>query len=305
MRNLAKPSLVAGWSLTKACNLNCRHCSVSAGKKLYNELSLEEIFVILNQLKKLNIKKIELTGGEPLLRKDLFAIIKYAKKKGFIVKLLTNGSLLTKKMLKKLENCNLDKIAVSLDGLSFDVYRKIRPVNKELFDNVINNIKNASKSHIFEKINTVAMKYNFKDIENIVNFCEKNNIKNMRICFFSKMGRGRNLNQIIESEKWINFLTRLKKKIQKKKFKIKIYTGITYFLKDIDESCFLKQKPPEIPLYISSCGDIYLCCMLNSVGNIRKYSFKDILKKINLDKINPCRRGICPLKKFDICNLRL
>ncbi|NPV28125.1 MAG: radical SAM protein [Firmicutes bacterium] len=71
--------LVVTVELTNQCNLRCRHCYASAGEKLYNELSLAEVKELLGELSRLGTMEVEFSGGEPLLRPDLFEIIAYAK----------------------------------------------------------------------------------------------------------------------------------------------------------------------------------------------------------------------------------
>ncbi|MBR9704474.1 radical SAM protein [Candidatus Pacearchaeota archaeon] len=283
-------------SLTNQCNFNCIHCSVNAGEKIKKELNFSEVKNILNQLKKLKVKEIELTGGEPLLRKDLLLIIKYSKKLEFKVKILTNGSLLSKDKINQFRKIGLDKIAISLDGYDYQTYKKIRPVTRTIFLKVLKNIKLVANSGIFIKINTVVMKGNINNLQKIVYFCEKYKIKELRICYFSKVGRGEDLNETIDPKEWVDFIKKLKNK------DIKIYLGFSHA--NFKSSCMLLK---EIPLYISSNGNIHLCPRLKSIGNIRRFQLKDVLKNISnkeefcFSKNNPILENfypVCPLRKF-------
>ena len=71
------PSLVS-WNLTRACNLRCPHCYMEGGTKAENELSTVECLSLIDELKDLGTEMLILTGGEPLLRKDIFEIARYA-----------------------------------------------------------------------------------------------------------------------------------------------------------------------------------------------------------------------------------
>lgn len=281
-------------ALTNKCNYSCKHCSVNSGKKLKNELNLSEIKRLLKKLKNLKVKNVELTGGEPLLKKELLAIIKYAKILNFKVKILTNGSLLTKKRIENLEKAKLDAIALSLDGINYKTYNQLRPITTDTFKKVIKNIKLVANSKIFTKINCVATKFNIKEIPLIVRFCDKNKIPELRICLFTKIGRGINLNEEINPNELINKLKNLKLKFTK------VYTGLNY--SKFKSKCMLKE---EIPLYISANGNIHLCPLLKSQGNIRKDNLRTILNK----QIKSClsrkitTRGlypVCPLRKFKL-----
>jgi len=285
-------------SLTNLCNFKCTHCSVNSGIKLENELSFTEIKDILLQLKKENVKNIELSGGEPLLRKDLYKIINYCKKLEFGVKILTNGSLLNKNNLRKLKKTGLDKIAISLDGSSYEIYKKIRPVKREIFNKVLENIKMAAESGIFVKVNTVAMKSNFKDIKDIIKLCENFGVRELRLCYLSKIGRAEKLNEAINSQLWLSFVKKLHSK------NISIYFGLNYA--GFNSGCLINQ---EIPLYISSIGDIFLCPLSNCAGNIRNATLKNI---ISTAKLNSCINSkkikelfkICPLRKFSLDDIQ-
>src|SRR5690606_6693771 len=75
------PSLVS-WNLTKMCNLRCPHCYMGAGKKAERELTTEECMRVLNELGDLGTEMLILTGGEPLLRRDIFEIASAASARG-------------------------------------------------------------------------------------------------------------------------------------------------------------------------------------------------------------------------------
>lgn len=99
--------------INKNCNLNCKLCLVD--KKEMIELSIDKIKGVIDEAKALGIEAIRITGGEPLLRKDIFEILTYIKSKGFYVLFNTNGILLNHKVIKKLE-VYVDNILVSLQG---------------------------------------------------------------------------------------------------------------------------------------------------------------------------------------------
>jgi len=91
-RILSAPLFVI-WEITGLCNLRCEHCLSSAGDPLPNELSTEEAMRLLDYLETMKVFNINLSGGEPLMRPDIFDIIDYASQKKFSIDLLTNGAL--------------------------------------------------------------------------------------------------------------------------------------------------------------------------------------------------------------------
>ncbi|MBI5871581.1 radical SAM protein, partial [archaeon] len=117
-------------NITNRCNFRCVHCAFDSGMRTMNEFSLNKIRQILIDTKKLGGERIDITGGEPTIRKNIFEIIKIAKSLGYKVELVTNGSLLNKKGLLRLKTIGLDSIAVSLDGSDYGKYSRIRKVSK-------------------------------------------------------------------------------------------------------------------------------------------------------------------------------
>ena len=79
-----KPSLIS-WNLTRMCNLRCPHCYLDAGRKAENELTTGECLELIDEMKALGTEMLILTGGEPLLRKDIYDIAQYASSRGIWV----------------------------------------------------------------------------------------------------------------------------------------------------------------------------------------------------------------------------
>ncbi|WP_130470885.1 radical SAM protein, partial [Candidatus Magnetaquicoccus inordinatus] len=109
---------VVVWNLLRRCNLQCRHCySGSADRDFQGELSREEIFRVLQDLHDCAVPAIILSGGEPLLHPDLFAIAQRAKEMGFYLGLSSNGTLMDARKAEEIQQVGFDYVGVSLDGL--------------------------------------------------------------------------------------------------------------------------------------------------------------------------------------------
>ena len=103
--------------LTRKCTLNCIHCRASSNiDAVNNELTTDEWFSILDDIASIAKPIIILSGGEALLRKDIFEIISYACKKGLTVVLATCGEPLTGEKAKKLKETGIKRVSVSIDG---------------------------------------------------------------------------------------------------------------------------------------------------------------------------------------------
>ncbi|MGF0096322.1 GTP 3',8-cyclase MoaA [Peptoniphilus sp. SGI.035] len=159
-------------SLTDRCNLRCKYCMPEEGVKLLNHkdiLSYEEILILSKIFISLGIKNFKLTGGEPLVRRDVCNLVKELKKLEGIgeVTITTNGVLL-EEYGKNLIDSGIDRINVSLDSLNPIKYEEI--TGRNFLNKVLGGIK-VLLAENFErlKINTVPMKpLDREDIENLI-----------------------------------------------------------------------------------------------------------------------------------------
>jgi heme d1 biosynthesis radical SAM protein NirJ len=112
------PGPVVIWNLIRRCNLNCIHCySLSADVDFPNELSTDEVFRVMDDLKAFRVPVLILSGGEPLLRPDIFEISARAKAMRFYVGLSSNGALIDEPIADRIAAIGYDYVGVSLDGI--------------------------------------------------------------------------------------------------------------------------------------------------------------------------------------------
>ena len=165
-------------SVTDRCDLRCVYCMKEKMNFLPKTevLSLEEIERLCDNFIDLGVEKIRLTGGEPLVRKDIIHLIKNLNKKKSAsnlkeITLTTNGSLL-KKYSKELKMNGVDRINVSLDTIIKDKYKEITRFGN--LENVLDGIEEAKQNDIKVKINTVVFKnFNENEISELVNWANK------------------------------------------------------------------------------------------------------------------------------------
>ena len=112
------PGPVVIWNLIRRCNLKCKHCySVSADVDFPGELTTQEIFAVMDDLKDFGVPALILSGGEPLLRPDIFDISRRAKQKGFYTALSSNGALIDADKADRIVDIGYDYVGISLDGI--------------------------------------------------------------------------------------------------------------------------------------------------------------------------------------------
>jgi heme d1 biosynthesis radical SAM protein NirJ len=123
------PGPVVIWNLIRRCNLTCMHCySISADVDFAGELSTTEVLSVMHDLRTFGVPALILSGGEPLLRKDIFEIARHAKSMGFYTALSTNGTLIDMPMALRVRDAGFDYVGISLDGLreTHDKFRRKR-----------------------------------------------------------------------------------------------------------------------------------------------------------------------------------
>ena len=131
------------WSITGKCNLQCRHCYMSAPIQKYNDLSLDEIDRFIQQMAEAEIHQVSITGGEPLTRKDFWQIVKMLKAADIhITQLYTNGLLVTEEFLERLKqeqvNC---EFVLSYDGVGMHDWLRGIPGTEKRTINAVRRIK--------------------------------------------------------------------------------------------------------------------------------------------------------------------
>lgn len=120
------PGPVVIWNLIRRCNLKCKHCySISGDVDFPNELTTDDVFAVMDDLKAFRVPVLILSGGEPLLRADIFEIANRAKAMGFYVGLSSNGALIDEHNIGSIRDVGFDYVGISLDGIG-DVHDKFR-----------------------------------------------------------------------------------------------------------------------------------------------------------------------------------
>jgi radical SAM protein with 4Fe4S-binding SPASM domain len=186
------PRPVVVWNCTRICNLNCIHCYASANKQSSPEqLSTEAGKTFIRDLADFGVPVVLFSGGEPLMRRDLFELAAFAKESGLRVALSTNGTLITPETAKTLKDIGFAEVGISLDGIGInnDYFR-----GKEgAFQAALNGIRNSILQGLRVSLRLTITRFNYKEIPGILDLVEKEGID--RVCFYhlAYSGRGENL----------------------------------------------------------------------------------------------------------------
>ena len=287
------PRLIA-FEVTRACNLNCIHCRAAASKGPYEkELSTEEVFRILEEIKEVAQPIIILTGGEPLLRKDIFDIAKKCIELDLKPVLATNGTLIDEKVAERIKEAGIARVSISLDGATAETHDDFRKM-PGAFEGAIRGIGVLKKVGIPFQINTTITGINAKELPAIHKLAINLGAVAHHIFVFVPVGRGKEISkEILTSEEYERVLNWFYEQRGKSKLHLKATCAPTYYriLRERAKKegkkvtfetfgldavtrgclagigfCFISHRG-----IVQTCGYLEIPC-----GNLREQSFKDV-----------------------------
>ncbi|MBO8182841.1 MAG: radical SAM protein [Archaeoglobus sp.] len=299
LKTLRKRLAVVVLNLTARCNLRCVHCYANAGKGLENELRTEEIEKLIDELAKMRVPVLLFSGGEPLLREDIFEIASYASKKGVRCSLSTNGTLITEDVADKIRKAGFDYVGVSIDGLKStnDRFRG----KAGAFESAFEGLLNAKEAGLLTGIRFTVTKYNLKDVEGVLDVLVENEIPRFCLYHLVPSGRADFADDISNAERrnLIEWLMKRSVELVDEGHDIEILTvdnpadAIFAYLKLKEEDPEKAEKLLEFVRYRGGDGSGERIANIDMVGdvhpnqfwwdhvcgNIRKESFEDIWLK--------------------------
>ena len=188
-----KPVVV--WNCTRSCNLRCVHCYSQSECRAYeNELDTAEGLRLIDGLAEFGVPVILFSGGEPLMRPDLFELIAHATDRGLRAVISTNGTLITPEKAERLKAFNLSYVGVSLDGLREvnDTFRG----SDGAFDRAISGIRACREAGLKVGLRFTINRRNADQIPGIFQLLEDEDIP--RVCFYHLVYSGRGSELVAE-----------------------------------------------------------------------------------------------------------
>ena len=177
------------WNLIRRCNLTCKHCyATSADKDFPGELSTQQIFTVMQNLKDFGVPVLILSGGEPLMRPDIFEISQHAKEMGFYVGLSTNGTLITRDNIDKIVAAGYNYVGISIDGLraTHDAFRR----KAGSFDQALRGIRLCHDAGIKVGLRFTLTQDNQHELPDLLQLMEEENIDKFYLSHLNYAGRG-------------------------------------------------------------------------------------------------------------------
>lgn len=185
--------LIVSFAVTKACNLRCLHCHVSAKEAMSDELSLREAIMAIEEMKSLGTQALVFSGGEPLLRKDfVLNLAEYCVNKGIIPAILTNGLLLNNKVALELKDAGIKAVGLPIDSVLPESHDRLRNM-KGAFEKSVKAIKACRAIDMEVVVTTMALKDTFDEIPKRIEFLKSLGVNQVAIYDLVPVGRGKDI----------------------------------------------------------------------------------------------------------------
>lgn len=277
------------WECTMNCNFKCRHCGSQAGENVFEDsVSTDDIKkAFLDVSKNFDATKITIgvTGGEPLLRKDLFEVMGYASSLGFGWGMISNGYLVTEEIVEKARKAKMGTADISIDGIG-SVHDEFRNM-PGAYERAINAVRLFKKANFLNhlRITTTVNKNNIDSLDRMYAEFLKLGILNWRPLSIDPIGRTMDKGDLLlDREQFMTLLQFIKDK-RKEKSKLSVTFGCAHYLgEEFEDEVRGNFFHCSTGINIGSIlynGDIFVCPNVPREkhliqGNIKKDAFSDM-----------------------------
>ncbi|MBF0121832.1 MAG: radical SAM protein [Candidatus Omnitrophica bacterium] len=280
--------MIISWNITKECQLKCKHCYRDAGVKQKGELTTAEGLDLIEEIAKAGFKILIISGGEPLMRADVYDLIRHAKAQGIRPVLGSNGLLITREVARKLKEAGLVRAGISLDSISENVHDDFRQ-EQGAWKGTIAAMKICREEGLDFQIHTTVTTYNYKDVEKITDLAVELGAKAHHIFFLVPTGRGKDMDAVIPDDKYQELLQKIMKKQGEVSIELKPVCAPQFvpLAKDLGQSTRFQKGCLAGTSYcvILPNGDVHPCPYFPvRVANVRDQKFSEMWKEHSLFK---------------------
>lgn len=272
---------IVSWNTTNACNLYCAHCYRGSGEEAAGELTTAEGMTLIEDIARAGFQIMIFSGGEPLLRPDIFDLVHHAREVGLRPVLGTNGTLLTLETARALKDAGLMAAGISLDSLDAAAHDRLRS-QQGAWQAAVNGMQHCRAVGLPFQIHTTVMDWNEAEITQITDFAVEIGARAHHIFFLVPTGRGEDIEgQALERHAYENVLTRIMSKAKNVSIEVKP-TCAPQFIRVADQVGHKQRFAKGCLAGTSYCiisprGDVQPCAYLDlPLGNVRDLPFDRI-----------------------------
>jgi putative heme d1 biosynthesis radical SAM protein NirJ2 len=276
-----RPSLVS-WNITRQCNLDCAHCYRDAQSRPdADELTTEQGIKLIGEIARVGFRVLILSGGEPLMRKDVFQLIEAAREHGLRPVFGTNGTLITDEVARRLRDAGLARAGISLDSADRDYHNELRG-SDTAWERAIAGMKACREAGLAFQVNTTVTRQNEDQLLRITDLARELGAAGHHVFFLVPTGRGRDIaDEMVEARRCEQLLEALLNKQREIDIEIKP-TCAPQFVRiaerlDVSTRFHRGCLAGRTYCVITPNGEVQPCPYLPiGVGNVREQSFEEI-----------------------------
>lgn len=300
--------MLVSWNTTNDCNLYCKHCYRDSGSKGEEELNTPEAKKLIDEIVKAGFKIMIFSGGEPLMRDDIYILIKYATDQGLRCVLGSNGTLITPDVAVALKNAGALAVGISLDSIEASRHDDFR-VSPGAWQAAVDGMRACQEVGLPFQIHTTVLEWNSGEIEELTDLSVSLGARGHHIFFMVPTGRAVNIEaETLRAEQYEQLLQRIIKKQELVDIELKP-TCAPQFMRiarqlGVDMRFSRGCLAGTAYCIISPRGDVQPCAYLDiPLGNVRQTPFDQIwqenqvLQKLRTLEYNG-HCGVCEYKKI-------
>jgi len=281
------------WELTNACNLKCVHCrACPVDERSPEDMTTEESKTFIDQITSFVKPALVLSGGEPLVRPDVFEIAEYGASKGLRMLLATNGTMVIPEVAQRIVDTGIQRVSISIDGAnaaSHDSFRRIDGA----FEQAWRGVANLKAVGVPFQINTTVAKHNIDEIPDILEMAIREGAVALHIFLLVPTGCGKEIadDEMIDPREYERILNWFYERSKNVEISLKATCAPHYFRimrqranghDAITKGCLAGSAV----CFVSHKGEVYPCGYLPvSAGNVRRTHFKTIWDDAEVFKV--------------------
>ncbi len=287
------------WETTSACNLRCIHCRATASPEpAAGEITSEEGLAFIDALAEFASPILILSGGEPLVRPDIFELAKHATDAGLRTALATNGTLLTRDLARQVKQAGIRRVSVSLDGPTPEIHDAFRGIHGA-FDAALTGLRHLRDAGVPFQINMTVAQHNMGCLDAVLATAKELGAIAVHLFLLVPVGCGLEIaeEQMITPDEYERVLHWACDRMQDDSIELKVTCAPHYFRVMRQRGALPKPKPSaphgghphgmtattkgclggQTVCFVSSTGDVFPCGYLPvSAGNIRQTPIRHI-----------------------------
>lgn len=270
---VSEPPLgIAYYAITDGCNLRCPYCYASSEKCLPGELNTAESMDLVSQIARLGAKTVVFTGGEPMLRKDLFTVVEHARSEGLLCNVITNATMIRNAAIAQRFADLFNTVTVSVDGGTAETHDRTRGAGA--FAKTYKALQLLNAAGVVPSINHIITSDNIEELEDFAEFIQGLDVHSVRLMNHNELGRG------ADDEYGFGWADHLR--VQQLVWTSPIASTLRPDGPRPVSPCSVKGNcgMGGNEIYINSLGDVYPCKLITDrpqhAGNIRRQSLAEI-----------------------------